>query len=104
MLVAESHEPLIDIIERFNRKERYVLFQQVATEGEVQLSPDFRKRLCALGWPVPEHGVLILMDYWIAPSSVEGGLCRLGGCRGGGDVSVVGGFELGGWDVAAVAM
>ncbi len=33
MLVAESHEPLIDIIERFNRKERYVLFQQVATEG-----------------------------------------------------------------------
>ena len=63
MLVAESHEPLIDIIERFNRKERYVLFQQVATEGEVQLSPDFRKRLCALGWPVPEHGVLILMDY-----------------------------------------
>ena len=41
---------------------------------------------------------------WIAPGLVEGGLCRLGGCRGGGDVSVVGCFVLGGWDVSAVAV
>ena len=41
---------------------------------------------------------------WIAPGSVEGGLCRLGGCRVGGRVSVVGGFELGRRDVSAVAV
>lgn len=47
---------------------------------------------------------MTLNKWWIAPGSVESGLCRLGGCRGGGLVSVVGGFELGGRDVAAVAM
>ena len=43
-------------------------------------------------------------ELWIAPGLVEGGLCRLGGCRGGGDVSVVGFLVLGGWDVSAVAV
>ena len=51
-----------------------------------------------VGDRVSEH------QLWIAPGLVEGGLCRLGGCRGGGDVSVVGCFVLGGWDVSAVAV
>lgn len=41
---------------------------------------------------------------WIAPGLVESGLCRLGGCRGGGGISVVGGFELGRRDVGAVTV
>lgn len=55
---------------------------------------------CCSGWVdhAEDNG------FWIAPGLVEGGLCRLGGCRVGGRVSVVGGFELGGRDVSAVAV
>lgn len=48
--------------------------------------------------------LIALIEGWIAPGLAEGGLCRLGGCRGGGDVSVVGFLVLGGWDVSAVAV
>ena len=49
-------------------------------------------------------GGFIPVTLWIAPGLVEGWLCRLGGCRGGGRVSVVAVLELGGRDVAAVAV
>lgn len=63
MLISESQESLLSIIERFNRKERYILFQQVTTRGEVQLTEAFRQDLRSLGWSVPDGGVLVLTDY-----------------------------------------
>ncbi len=44
----------------------------------------------------------ITVGHWIAPGSVESGLCRPGGCRGAGVFSVEQVFVLDGWDVAAV--
>ena len=41
-------------------------------------------------------------EQWIAPGSVESALCRAGGCRRGGQFSVVDALELDGRDVAAV--
>ena len=63
MTVTHSQESLLQIIERFNRKERYIVFQQVATTGEVGLDPSFREKLRRKGWPVPDQGVLVLTDY-----------------------------------------
>ncbi len=47
----------------------------------------------------PMHAAVVA---WIAPGSVESGLCRPGGCRGAGVFSVEQVFVLDGWDVAAV--
>lgn len=63
MVTSTDRESLKDLIERFNRKERYIVFQQVATAGEVALDPRFLAKVRALGWPVPDHGVLVLTDY-----------------------------------------
>lgn len=63
MLTSNDRESLTELIERFNRKERYIVFQQVATAGEVALDPGFQAKLRALGWPVPDRGVLVLTDY-----------------------------------------
>ena len=62
-----------------------------------------RQRLYDVGqdcwYPPPDH-----VPAWIAPGLVEGWLCRLGGCRAVGRLSVVAVLELGGRDVAAVAV
>lgn len=63
MVTSTDCESLKDLIERFNRKERYIVFQQVATAGEVALDPGFLAKVRALGWPVPDHGVVVLTDY-----------------------------------------
>ncbi len=62
-----------------------------------------------IAWTAASAGLVVsaalgLRADWIAPAPVESGLCRLGGCRGGGEISVVVGLELGGWDVVAVAV
>lgn len=63
MLISQSRDSLAELIERFNRKERYIVFQQVATAGSVELDVSFRSKLRDLGWPVPDRGVLVLTDY-----------------------------------------
>lgn len=63
MTVTSSEVPLLQIIERFNRKERYILFQQVTSPQDVELDDEFRQKLNALGWGVPKQGVLVLTDY-----------------------------------------
>lgn len=63
MTATSSDMSLLRIIERFNRKERYILFQQVTTSHEIQLDEQFRQKLNALGWGVPKQGVLVLTDY-----------------------------------------
>lgn len=47
MLVSQSQESLLSIIERFNRKERYIVFPQMATKGAVQLAGRGRAALLA---------------------------------------------------------
>lgn len=63
MTKASADESLLQIIERFNRKERYIVFQQATSEGAVTLTEAFRGELdAALSWDVPED-VLVLTDY-----------------------------------------
>ena len=63
MSATSSDMSLLRIIESFNRKERYILFQQVTTSREIQLDEEFRSKLNILGWDVPKRGVLVLTDY-----------------------------------------
>lgn len=60
MNATSSDMSLLRIIESFNRKERYILFQQVTTSREVQLDEQFRSKLNTLGWDVPKRGVGLL--------------------------------------------
>lgn len=58
-----DHDRLRSIIESYNRKERFFVFQQVATTGVVELSESFRRSLVGIGWDVPEEGVDVYFDY-----------------------------------------
>ena len=66
---------LIDLLEQFNRKERFFLIREALDlgEGEFQLSEEFRKKLgreIGLDVEIPPHA-FVAMDYhldWIAAS------------------------------------
>lgn len=59
----------LDIIKKFNRKERYHLVKEALMDGEPKLNPDFHKRLkVATGQEIPENSY-VAIDYhldWIA--------------------------------------
>ncbi len=62
---------LIDLLERFNRKERFFLIRQAVGKNEFPLSDVFRKELeCKIGVQIPSNA-FVAMDYhldWVAAS------------------------------------
>lgn len=71
------------------------------TQAELDDAGGFRTGGGSVTWQAKNQATQEVTT-WIAPGSVESGLCRPGGCRGAGVFSVEQVFVLDGWDVAAV--
>ena len=64
-LVTQTSEDLFTVLERFNRKERFILFEQALTDhGRAPLSKAYRRHLSdRLGIEIPRQVDLTAIDY-----------------------------------------
>lgn len=65
-IITGEDEPLLTVLERFNRKERFILLEQAtADQGHIAMSPSFLKKLSvALGdIEIPPNPEFVAMDF-----------------------------------------